>query len=138
METQWKALDGDIIKVNFDASYQQQLPRAIAGIILRNNLRQIMGVCAYPINNIQDPVTAEAHACLQVVIYAEEMGFNNICVEGDALTILKKLQAKEVDRSVIATNKVAHDMAVWGRRCEGPRYWVEEAPPEIERVIATE
>ncbi|KAH1032297.1 hypothetical protein J1N35_044471 [Gossypium stocksii] len=71
---------------------------------------------------------AEADACLQAIIYAKEMGFDNICVEGDVLTILKKLQAKEADIFVI----------VWGRQCEDPRYRVEEAPLEVERVIAEE
>ncbi|MBA0839171.1 hypothetical protein Goarm_004931 [Gossypium armourianum] len=33
---------------------------------------------------------------------AEEMGFQDICVEGDALTVIRKLNFAEEDRSCIS------------------------------------
>ncbi|MBA0552599.1 hypothetical protein Golob_023396, partial [Gossypium lobatum] len=59
-----------------------------------------MGACAYPIKNIQDPITVGAHACLQAVIFAEEMDFDNLCSEGDELAILKKLKTQKSNRSI--------------------------------------
>ncbi|MBA0827921.1 hypothetical protein Goarm_012659 [Gossypium armourianum] len=34
---------------------------------------------------------------------AEEMGFQDICVEGDALTVIRKLNSAEEDRSCISS-----------------------------------
>ncbi|MBA0816197.1 hypothetical protein Gohar_000888 [Gossypium harknessii] len=36
--------------------------------------------------NIKDPTMIEAYACLQVVVFVEEMGFRDVEVEGDSLT----------------------------------------------------
>ncbi|MBA0849238.1 hypothetical protein Goshw_013329 [Gossypium schwendimanii] len=98
-----------------------------------------MGACVYPVINIRDPTTAAVVACLQAVTFIEEMGFRDIMVEGDSLTVIKKLNNQEYDRSVIcnilkeiklkaakfrnlsfrfvprSANKVAHELVIWGR-----------------------
>ncbi|KAH1032788.1 hypothetical protein J1N35_044962 [Gossypium stocksii] len=51
--------------------------------------------------SILDPKRAEARACLQAVTMAEEMGFQDICVEGDVLTLIRKLTLAIEDRSCI-------------------------------------
>lgn len=60
-----------------------------------------MGACTYPVCNVRDPTTAEAYACLHGVRFASELGFSKITVEGDSLTVLKKLRNSEADRSII-------------------------------------
>ncbi|MBA0548730.1 hypothetical protein Golob_019812 [Gossypium lobatum] len=44
---------------------------------------------------------AEARACLKAVTMAKEMGFQDICVERDALTVIRKLITAVEDRSYI-------------------------------------
>lgn len=101
---------------------------------------------------ISDSVMAEARACLQAVCMAEEMGFQDICIEGDSLTVIHKLNTVEEDKSEISSlvkeikgralifrsvsfrympreaNKAAHGMAMEGRRHENLEYWIEEVP----------
>ncbi|MBA0735132.1 hypothetical protein Gogos_019007 [Gossypium gossypioides] len=60
-----------------------------------------MGSCVYSVKNVRDPTTAEACACLQGVVFAEEMGFDELIVEGDSMIVIKKLQSPENDRSLI-------------------------------------
>ncbi|MFQ6651539.1 hypothetical protein Gotur_023825 [Gossypium turneri] len=115
-----------------------------------------MAACMYPWENISDPVMAEAKACLQAIIMAEDMGFQDICIEGDALTIIRKLNSAEEDRSCISNlikeikgrgynfrslsfkhvpreaNKAAHAMVKEGGRYKQPRFWIEEAPHTVE------
>ncbi|KAH1122024.1 hypothetical protein J1N35_005184 [Gossypium stocksii] len=93
--------DESIVHIFRDCMFVKHVlqEKRIAGIVLRNNLGQIVGACAYPFNSVQDPVLVEAYACLRAVIYVEELGFDNICVEGDALTILKKLEVQRTNRS---------------------------------------
>ncbi|MBA0794691.1 hypothetical protein Gohar_018998 [Gossypium harknessii] len=74
-----------------------------------------MGTCAYPIKNIQDPITSGVHACLQAVIFAEEMDFDNLCSEGDELAILKRIKTQKSDRSIPVLSQA------W--RIEQPTRW---------------
>ncbi|MBA0845487.1 hypothetical protein Goarm_022952, partial [Gossypium armourianum] len=46
---------------------------------------------------------AEARACLQAIIMAEDMGFQDVCIEGDALTIIHKLSSADENRSCISS-----------------------------------
>ncbi|MBA0810676.1 hypothetical protein Gohar_002646 [Gossypium harknessii] len=78
---------------------------------------------------------AKEKACLQAVTTAEEMGFQDICVEGDALAVIKKLNFAEEDRSCISTNKAAHVMALEGRRYEDPQYWMENVSRAVEGLV---
>ncbi|MBA0847404.1 hypothetical protein Goshw_017470 [Gossypium schwendimanii] len=61
-----------------------------------------MVACTYPWENISDPVMAETRACLQAIIMAKDIGFQDICIEGDALTIIRKLNSADEDRSCIS------------------------------------
>ncbi|MBA0676270.1 hypothetical protein Goari_017762, partial [Gossypium aridum] len=68
-----------ILKVNFDASYQQKSKKGIGGVVVRNS-------------------------------EGLDLGFREIKVEGDALTIIKKLHADDMDTSEITNiikNKIA-------------------------------
>ncbi|MBA0839170.1 hypothetical protein Goarm_004931 [Gossypium armourianum] len=71
---------------------------------------------------------AKEKACLQAVTMAEEMGFQDICVEGDALTVIRKLNFAEEDRS-------SHGMALEGRRYEDPQYWMENVSRAVEGLV---
>ncbi|TYH80252.1 hypothetical protein ES332_D03G120200v1 [Gossypium tomentosum] len=158
----WEPPDNDTIKINFDASFNQSANFSTTGIIAQNKDGLIMAAGTYSWKNIADPVMAEARACLQAVILAEEMGFQDVCFEGDALTIIRKLRATDEDKSCIRSlikrlrkkgrrfrrlsfkhipreaNKVAHAMAKYGERYEHPQFWIEEAPLAIEFLVNQE
>ncbi|KAH1075466.1 hypothetical protein J1N35_027794 [Gossypium stocksii] len=117
-------------KLYHEGIREQATTCSISGFIARNDECLIMAAGTYPWENISDP---------------------EICVEGDALTIIRKLNSVEEDRSCISNlikeikrrsqtfrklsfkhvpkgaNKAAHAMAKEGRRQEGPRFWIEEA-----------
>ncbi|MBA0867631.1 hypothetical protein Goshw_002150, partial [Gossypium schwendimanii] len=44
------------------------------------------GSCIYPWENTEDPTIAEAWVCLKAAIFAEDLGFREVSLEGDALT----------------------------------------------------
>lgn len=127
----WKPPDNDTIKINFDASFNRITRSSISGIIARDKEGLPMAACTFPWDNILDPFMAEARACLQAIVMAEELGFQDVCVEGDALTIIRKLNSREA-------NKAAHEMAKEGIRFQHPRYWIEEVPPAVENLVNQE
>ncbi|KAH1080290.1 hypothetical protein J1N35_020051 [Gossypium stocksii] len=121
-----------------------------------------MAACTFPWENVPDPFVAEARACLQAVTMAEEMGFGDICVEGDALSIIRKLNSEEEDRSNVSgliqdiyerrsrfrslrlqyvprkANSAAHEMAKEWCQYVTPRYWIEEVPQVVEGIVNRE
>ncbi|XWS63642.1 hypothetical protein CRYUN_Cryun06bG0118500 [Craigia yunnanensis] len=58
-----------------------------------------MGAYASSLPSITDPFMVEANAVVRVLEFAQNMGFKKIGLEGDALSIVKKLQSVEVDLS---------------------------------------
>lgn len=83
-EVFWKPPKDDIIKINFDASFNQHTGNSVSGILGQNKEDLVIAACTFPWENISDPITAEERACLQSVTMVEEMGFQDIVVEGDA------------------------------------------------------
>ncbi|MBA0795891.1 hypothetical protein Gohar_006721 [Gossypium harknessii] len=115
-----------------------------------------MAACTYPNEHVLSSTMVEAQACLQAVILTEELGFKKVFVEGDALTVIKRVKVVEEDKSNISNlvkeikerfcifdkiefryvslkaNEVAHALATEGRRYEIPKYWIEEALKKVE------
>ncbi|MBA0580102.1 hypothetical protein Gorai_022334, partial [Gossypium raimondii] len=54
----------------------------------------------YPFEHVADPTVVEARACLNAVILLNELGLRE--VEGDSLTIIKKLWVPVEDRLAIS------------------------------------
>ncbi|MBA0817839.1 hypothetical protein Gohar_022234, partial [Gossypium harknessii] len=75
---------------------------ATAGIIIKNHECFVMGACIYLLGRTGDSTTVEVKACLQAVIFGEEMGFRDLVVEGDTLIVIKKLKSDSADRSMIS------------------------------------
>ncbi|MBA0878972.1 hypothetical protein Goshw_029258, partial [Gossypium schwendimanii] len=71
---------------------------ATAGIIIKIHECLVMGAFTYPLGRTGDSTIAEAKACLQAVIFGEEMGFRDLVIEGDALIVIKKLKSDSTDR----------------------------------------
>lgn len=64
---------------------------ASTAAIARNEQGEIMGACFYPFCEVADVFVAEARACEKAVLFTLEMGFSRVVIEGDSLTIIKKL-----------------------------------------------
>lgn len=147
----WKPSVQGFIKLNFGYAFNLQGRASWSGVIARNEEGLIMGACTYPHHNIGEAFVAEARACELAVKFAQDVGFRRIQVEGDSLTIIKKVHAKEQDRSVLSpilsnivsrlgyfqqisfhhvqreANQTAHTLAQEGRCFVEEHCWIEEA-----------
>ncbi|KAA3467018.1 reverse transcriptase [Gossypium australe] len=99
-ETIWQPTDDDYVKVNFDACFNNFTNSSVSGTIIRNSERLIMATSTYPNSYVKDTTIVEARACIQALIFVEELGFQRIMVEGDSLTIINKVMATIEDESV--------------------------------------
>ncbi|KAK8644056.1 hypothetical protein V6N13_013329 [Hibiscus sabdariffa] len=117
-----------------------------------------MAAGVIPHHFVANPELAEAYVCVDALNLARDTGFLSIIIEGDALTVINKVNCSGIDRSSLrALTKQVHDMrAVFsslsfsyiGRSCNAvahllaredrgsscPRFWIEEAPPIIEQA----
>lgn len=108
--------------------------------------------------HVADPFVTEAKACEKAVNFAKDLGFLSVQVEGDSLTIIKKLKSAKVDRSILGAivsniqaqmcffrtltfhhvrreaNGVAHALAKEGVQFAEDRCWVEEALVQVGRL----
>ncbi|KAK8493194.1 hypothetical protein V6N11_062920 [Hibiscus sabdariffa] len=147
-----------IIKLNFDASLNLSDKSSVSGIIARNSLGHIKAACAFAHTPIDNVFVAEAMACADAINFAIDLGFRSIQMEGDSLTVIKKLVSPSIDRSIISPiildiksklgffekvtfshvrrqgNQAAHALAKESLHLPLPRFWNEAAPSAVESI----
>ena len=120
------------------------------GVVIKNREEAIMGAYARRRSGIVCPFTVEAYIAICSIILAQQMGFYNVEKEGDALGIIKKIQEKEKDMSLIGAlideakarkrgfhfckfthtgrmvNMAAHMLAKHGFELEEDKIWIED------------
>ncbi|KAK5825614.1 hypothetical protein PVK06_020470 [Gossypium arboreum] len=70
-------------------------------VLARNSDGHCLGAYTYPLDDVIDAFIAEARACERAMVFATEIGFKSVLLEGDSLTIIKKLNSDGEDRSVL-------------------------------------
>ncbi|KAL4284008.1 hypothetical protein GQ457_16G028620 [Hibiscus cannabinus] len=152
--SRWSLPASGIIKINFDTSFLSSTKEAFSGIVARNSTGLIMAACIIPHSDVNDAFVAEEKACESAVLFAIELGFKSVQVEGDSLTVIRKFSSGSLDKSIIQQiitdikaklhlfEKItfshvgwqgiaaAHALARIHTQFQLPRYWVEEAPQE--------
>ncbi|KAK8527528.1 hypothetical protein V6N12_054735 [Hibiscus sabdariffa] len=151
-ESYWQASPKSAIKFNFDSTFNSRSGSATTGVIGRNNRGLIVAACSFSHRNVADVFAAEAYACKHAVLFAKDLGFPRVIIEGDSLTIIKKINSDSADRSSIypivrdikfltwsftsiyfcfvrrEANNATHALARECRNYLDPRYWMEQAP----------
>lgn len=70
----WRPPDPDVLKLNFDASFQSASHTSTVAVLARNDSGLIMGACTYPYVDVADAFVAEARACERALLFAIDMG----------------------------------------------------------------
>ncbi|KAK8490128.1 hypothetical protein V6N13_097283 [Hibiscus sabdariffa] len=118
-----------------------------------------MAACYFPHSGVTDAFIAEAFACEKAVSLAIDLGFRSVQIEGDSLSVIKKLQSVAADKSIIspiiddirvlvgsfeeitisfvnqAGNAAAHELAKLGIHQSEPMIWIEEASASVDRIV---
>ncbi|MBA0845521.1 hypothetical protein Goarm_022797 [Gossypium armourianum] len=97
----WRPPDYGFVKINFDASFIPGNNFALIAILARNHKGEVIEAVTYMVEDVDDAFVAEARACERALILARLKGFRRLIVEGDSLTVIKKLTKNEEDRSII-------------------------------------
>ncbi|MFQ6653611.1 hypothetical protein Gotur_024923, partial [Gossypium turneri] len=135
----WKPPQISWVKLNFDAAYKAQSNKSYSGFIIRNEKGEVMGSGISLHSNVLDAGLAEALACYQGLIFAKEMGFTKLEVEGDARVVIEKINQEEIGRadldSIIADIKALEREGY--SRSENT-FWMEDIPAVAKELVAAE
>ncbi|MBA0729128.1 hypothetical protein Golax_025802, partial [Gossypium laxum] len=101
-EERWRPPDLSEVKINFEATFDKQTNKSSTSIVCRDLEGVILGSKTVVNIRIPTPFAAEVLACLQPIQTRLELGFRQVVIEGDTLSVIKKVQSKEEDRSVIS------------------------------------
>ncbi|KAK5775803.1 hypothetical protein PVK06_043745 [Gossypium arboreum] len=157
-EPLWSPVDLGVTKINFDATFQSDSRTSTSTVIARDYKEEYVGAETDLFNDVVDAFVAEARACERALLFAINMGFHYLLVEGDSLTVINKLKVKEEDRSIIRlvihyihhlekcfeeicylfvprlVNGVAYTLAMEGRRRQRFGFWVDEVPNYVKML----
>ncbi|KAK8564240.1 hypothetical protein V6N12_036369 [Hibiscus sabdariffa] len=148
IQGQWLASIANVIKLNFDAAFECQCTRSVSGVICRDTDGFILEACSIFHPYVSDAFQVEALACLVAVNFARDLGFTQVVIERDSLTVIKKCQSENIDASLISlliadikevskvfvsvsygfvhreANDAAHVLAQEGKMYSSPMYWM--------------
>ena len=158
----WKKPPQGIIKINFDGSFKVAERKGGIGVIARDDKGDIVGAAQAINQGITDPLVVEATAAIRALMFAKDMGFTRIILEGDALMLITKILQAQPSLSVIGNlvaaakdlmkqfnwskiqhvqreaNEAAHCLAKNALSIEEDLYWVDECPAFLLPVLTND
>ena len=88
---QWRPLENNSYKVNYDAATFRSTNSVGIGVIVRDYAGEVIGALSLPIPMPQSVAAAEALACRQAVKFAAVIGLTRVVIEGDLAVIINAL-----------------------------------------------
>ncbi|KAL4363027.1 hypothetical protein GQ457_04G030370 [Hibiscus cannabinus] len=156
----WQPPPVETVKANFDTVFKLTSGVASSGVVVRNSSGEIMGASFRSFGPVPSSFAAEASAAIHAIELVVDLGFSRAIIEGDSLTVIKKLMAKMRDLSDICSliwdakskaqnllacsfsfvprlgNQATHLLA--SVDFDDDRFWVEDEPPSFGPLLAKE
>ncbi|MBA0710967.1 hypothetical protein Golax_010208 [Gossypium laxum] len=123
---------GIVRKITFDAAFHKQSNRSCSGIVVRDSSGRVLNFTMRLNEHIPTDFETEAITCVQAAQLRLDLGLGKVEIEGNALSVIKKVQSGKIYKSGISAyvlstkmlssgyeacvfkNKVAHAFAVEG------------------------
>ncbi|KAL4271151.1 hypothetical protein GQ457_13G007950 [Hibiscus cannabinus] len=155
----WSSPPSSFYKINVDASFHSADSVAGLGVVVRDEEGFILGAFSSLAFHVPSAFAAEALAARCGVQFDLELGLTRVILEGDALSIIKKLQLQVDDLSEVSAfifdtkrlarqfqafqigyiprsgNKVAHALASERFSLMADHAWIEDAPSHILALV---
>ena len=95
----WKAPPIGFVKANFDAANSEVLRLFGVGVVIRDSDSAVLASCVEKIDQVYKTEDTEALAALKALTFAHELGFQNVVLKGDALSLIQALKSQEQNLS---------------------------------------
>ena len=97
----WAPPVAGVYKANYNGAYFADEEKAVIGVVVRNELGQVMGSLAEKIEMSSTVEVLEALAARRAMLFMEELGLRHEIFEGDSELVVKALVGHCLDRSSI-------------------------------------
>ncbi|XP_075664873.1 uncharacterized protein LOC142634467 [Castanea sativa] len=154
----WKPSRSDFYKVNYDGAMLKDSGKAGIGVVIRNENGEVMASLAEKITKPDCVEVLEALAARRAILFAIELGLQQVIIEGDSEIVFKALSGVCSDRSCIGhifkdyksilglfqthssytrrqCNSVAYALAKRARKSFLLLVWMESVPPDISYLV---
>ncbi|XP_040988920.1 uncharacterized protein LOC121236535 [Juglans microcarpa x Juglans regia] len=93
----WEPPAWPYLKANFDAAFDKEKVSMGGGVVIKDSDGSVQEVLTTYKDHISSTFQAESIALLGAMELCSELGFNQVCFEGDAKTIVNAANSKSVD-----------------------------------------
>ncbi|KAA3462679.1 reverse transcriptase [Gossypium australe] len=101
IEHRWQSPPQQVVKINFDDAFDKDRHQSASGIVARNSEGKVLVSSTSFHKMVDSAFAAEAIACREAVQIGINMQKEEIFVEGDSLTVIKKCRNSVADKSQI-------------------------------------
>ncbi|KAA3457895.1 reverse transcriptase [Gossypium australe] len=101
MDNKWRHPFDQEVKINFDAAFDEKNRCSASGVVARDSAGRVLVSATDVHQGVESAFAAEAIACRRATQIALDMGREHISIEGDSLTIIKKCNQTDLDKSQI-------------------------------------
>ncbi|KAK5785970.1 hypothetical protein PVK06_040594 [Gossypium arboreum] len=95
----WSVPEKPIVKINFNASFDNKTHQSAYVIVARNHNGEIIIAGSYLHTTVAKAFEAKAIAYYEVVLLWKDMGLSDIMIEGDSKSTIIKCMIKSRDKS---------------------------------------
>ncbi|KAA3482988.1 reverse transcriptase [Gossypium australe] len=128
---------GQEIKINFDGAFDERSKSSASGVVVRNSSGRVLISRTTIHSGIMSAFAAEAVACRQATQITLDMNIENIIIEGDSLSVIKKCKNINQDKSLIGPFiHDIHRLKLRGRRFEFE--YIPKSANNLAHILAKE
>ncbi|KAA3483968.1 reverse transcriptase [Gossypium australe] len=133
MDIKWRHPFDQEVKINFDEKNRC----SVSGVVARDSSGQVLVSTTEVHKGVESAFAAEAIACRRATQIALDMGRENISIEGDSLTIIKKCNQTDLDKSQIGA--FIHDIQRLKNRGSSLKFaYTPRLSNKLAHLLATE
>ena len=151
----WQAPQASFVEVNFDGAVFGDLNKSSFGVVIRDNNGAVLASCSEKLSQAYKAEETKALAARKALMFAHELGFQRVILEGDALGLIQALKSQEQNLSPLGLlvedvkvysnhfqrvlyshvkrngNSVAHSLAKHAISIPDLQVWMEDVPSHI-------
>ena len=107
----WRAPQAGFVKVNFDGAVFSELNMSGIGVVIRDNNGAVLASCSEKMFQAYKTEETEALAARKALMFAHELGFQSVILEGDPLGLIQALKSQE--QNVCPLSLLVEDVKVY-------------------------